>query len=315
MAFGYKYIQETGGAGEVVLSLEKYYFGINLIMSKRKFDPIIPVEDDSLYIPEVGPWSDEKYKLVGGYCDIFTTGMKNLWDNLVYVDLFSAAGYARIKNTDKVRMSSALIALSTPNRFNKYILCEQDDKCFEALQKRVKKHFPDANVEYILGDTNKRIDDIINAIPKHSYQEKVLRFCFVDPFSMNLEFETINKLSQVGKIDFLILLALPMDGNRNLFNYIAKNNDKIDKFLNDLNWRKPFKSGEIPASDFMKYCAEKYDDNMKRLGYKEPVKKHLVRIGEKNVPLYYLAFYSKHERGNDFYKKVEKYLSQQQSMF
>lgn len=87
------------------------------------------------------------------------------------------------------------------------------------------------------------------------------------------------------------------------------------KFLNDSNWRVPFKSGEIPSGDFMKYCAEKYDDNMTRLGYKEPVKKHLVRLGEKNVPLYYLAFYSKHERGNDFFQKVEKYLSNQQSLF
>jgi three-Cys-motif partner protein len=187
-------------------------------MPKRKFEPIILEDDDSLFIPEVGQWADEKYKLVGGYCDIFTAGMKNKWENLVYVDLFAGAGYAKIKNTNKIRRSSALIALSTPAKFNKYILCEQDEKCFKALKDRVGRHFPDANVEYILGDSNRKIDDIINAIPKHSFEERVLRFCFVDPFSMNLEFKTIEKLAQVGKIDFLILLALPMDGNRNLIN-------------------------------------------------------------------------------------------------
>jgi hypothetical protein len=41
-----------------------------------KFTPIIPVEDDGLYIPEVGAWGDEKYKLLGGYSEIFTSGMK-----------------------------------------------------------------------------------------------------------------------------------------------------------------------------------------------------------------------------------------------
>ncbi|MEJ7680136.1 MAG: hypothetical protein WKG06_20205 [Segetibacter sp.] len=54
---------------------------------------------------------------------------------------------------------------------------------------------------------------------------------------------------------------------------------------------------------------------MKALDYKEPVKKHLIKIDDINVPLYYLAFYSKHERGNDFYIKVEKYLSPQQNLF
>lgn len=284
-------------------------------MAKRKFNPIISVEEDGLYIPEIGPWADEKYKLLGGYCEIFTTGMRNLWDNLIYIDLFAGAGYARIKNSNKIRMTSALIAMSVNHKFNKYILCESDEKCMAALKFRVKKHFPDVDVIFIDGDSNKNIDEIIKVIPRHSEFEKVLRFCFVDPFSLNLCFKTIQRLSTVGKIDFLILLALYMDANRNVVNYLADNSLKVDEFINDSSWRKPFLSGEIPIHDFIKYIAERYDSNMRKLGYIEPVKKHLVKIDDKNVPLYYLAFYSKHPRGNDFYQKVEKYLSPQQSMF
>ncbi len=175
-----------------------------------KFTPIIPVEDDGLYIPEVGVWGDEKYKLLGGYSEIFTSGMKNLWDSLVYIDLFAGAGYARIKGTNKIRMSSALIALSVNHKFSKYILCEENEKCLVALKTRVEKHFPDANVKFIKGDSNENIEELMEAIPKHSIEEKVLRFCFVDPFSLNLKFRTIKKLSTVGKIDFLILLRLHM---------------------------------------------------------------------------------------------------------
>lgn len=115
-----------------------------------KFNPIMPVENDGLYIPEVGTWAEQKYKLVGGYCEIFTTGMKNLQDQLIYIDLFAGAGYARIKDTNKIRMSSALIAMSVNHKFSKYILCEEDDKCFNALKSRVKKHYPDLNVELIM---------------------------------------------------------------------------------------------------------------------------------------------------------------------
>ena len=84
-----------------------------------RFDPIIKVADDSLFIPEVRQWSLEKYRLVGSYCDIFTTGMKNKWDQLVYIDLFAGAGYARIKETRLVYRSSALIALSFANSIYK----------------------------------------------------------------------------------------------------------------------------------------------------------------------------------------------------
>ncbi len=284
-------------------------------MPKQKFNPVMPVEDDGLYIPEVGLWADQKYKLVGGYCEIFTTGMKNLWDELIYVDLFAGAGYARIKDTNKIRMSSALISMSVNHKFSKYILCEEDEKCFTALRTRVEMHYPDLNVEFIKGDSNGNINEIIKAIPKHTTEKKVLRFCFVDPFSLNLKFTTIKKLANVGKIDFLILLALYMDANRNLFNYISENSTKVDDFIDDTSWREPFKSGKLPSKDFSKFIADKYDHNMRRLGYIEPVKKHLIRIDDIRVPLYYLAFYSKHERGNDFYQKVEKYLSTQQSLF
>jgi three-Cys-motif partner protein len=282
---------------------------------QKKFNPIISVEDDGLYIPEVGNWADQKYKLVGGYCDIFTTGMKNLWDELIYIDLFAGAGYAKIKDSNKIRMSSALIAMSVGHKFDKYILCEEDEKCFLALQERVKKHYPDLNVVFIKGDTNDKIAEIIEAIPKHYLGKSVLRFCFVDPFSLNLKFSTIRGLANVGKVDFLILLALYMDANRNLSNYISDNSTKVDEFINDTSWREPFKTGRLPSKDFIKFLADKYDLNMKELSYLEPVKKHLIRIDDIRVPLYYLAFYSKHERGNDFYQKVEKYLSAQQSLF
>jgi len=284
-------------------------------MAIRKFDPIIPATDDGLYIPEVGAWGDEKYKLLGGYSEIFTSGMKNQWDSLIYIDLFAGAGYAKIKGTNKIRMTSALIALSVNHKFDKYILCEEDEECFNALTERIKRHFPDANVELIKGDSNKNIEQIIKAIPKHSKDEKVLRFCFADPFSLNLKFITIKKLSSVGKIDFLILLALHMDGNRNLFNYISKNSRKVDDFIDDNTWREQFLSGQLPIKDFIKYLADKYDENMKSINYIEPIKKQLVKIDDINVPLYYLAFYSKHERGNDFFKKIEKYRSPQQSLF
>jgi hypothetical protein len=41
---------------------------------------------------------------------------------------------------------------------------------------------------------------------------------------------------------------------------------------------------------------------------------HQIRSIERNLPFYYLAFYSKHPIGIDFYKRVEKYSTKQYKM-
>jgi hypothetical protein len=47
------------------------------------------------------------------------------------------------------------------------------------------------------------------------------------------------------------------------------------------------------------------------MGYLPEKNMHQIRSNEKNLPLYYLAFYSKHPRGIDFYKRIEKYSTPQ----
>jgi len=102
------------------------------------------------------------------------------------------------------------------------------------------------------------------------------------------------------------LLALHMDANRNLPYYLDENSKKIEDFVGDPNWRNELTESESTGKGFIKYLSNKYDQNMMDLGYVKPANKHLVRSSNKNLPLYYLAFYSKHDRGNDFYKKVKQ---------
>src|SRR5689334_74862 len=98
-----------------------------------KFDPLIYVNDDGHVIPEIGIWGLKKYKLLGMYCDIFTTGMKNKWEQLVYIDLFAGAGYAKTKEDSKILMTSSLIAASIPSKFTKYVIGEYDEENMYAL--------------------------------------------------------------------------------------------------------------------------------------------------------------------------------------
>ena len=276
---------------------------------KKNFDPIIPVKDDGLIIPEVGIWSLEKYQLLGGYCDIFTKGMRGKWNNLVYLDLFAGAGYSKIRENGNVIKSSALISLAIPTKFDKYIFCEKEPDLLDAFCKRLEKIEGDMEAVVFDGDCNLKIKEIKKSIPSYSKGNTVLTFCFWDPFHLNLHFETVKTLAS-DLVDFLMLQALHMDANRNLKNYMDENSEKIKLYLGDKNWRNEWKKLKLLPKDFVKYLADQYDAKMKELGYLTAIR-HAIKLPDKNVPLYYLTFYSKHERGLDLFKKVNDYSTNQ----
>jgi hypothetical protein len=135
---------------------------------QKNFNPIMKVEHDGLFIHDGHTWAEDKYKLVGGYCDIFTKGSRNKWDQLVYIDLFSSPGYCQIKETGKILKSSPLIALSLPIPFDRYIFCDNDKQSIGALSERVSRNYADKNVVYINKDSNSAIGEIKSLIPAHS---------------------------------------------------------------------------------------------------------------------------------------------------
>lgn len=282
-------------------------------MSRKRFDPLESMVDDGLFTPEVRQWSEKKYKLLSAYCSVFTASMKNKWENLVYIDLFSGAGHAKIIENGKILRASPTIALNHP--FTKYIFCEADEKRFEALNDRVKRDYPQKNIVLLHGDANEKIEEIKYNTPKYSRNNRVLTFCFVDPYTLNLNFSTIRDLSENYNIDFLILLALHMDANRNMMIYLEEENAKIEKFVGMKNWRNTFLSQNPSGQNFVSFLAESYKKNMKELGYVEPEQMERFKSNVKNLSLYYLAFFSKHPLGNKFWKEIKKYGDDQLSLF
>lgn len=262
--------------------------------------------DDGLETPDVGAWAEKKYKLVSMYDKLFTDSLKKGWKR-VYIDLFAGAGKARIRNSRTILDGSPLLALSIPNRFDKYIFCEEKKALLDALKARVSADYPDVDVSYVEGDCNEKVNEIMALIPKYSRTNKVLSFCFVDPFSLNIEFKTIKKLSSVF-MDFLILLAFS-DASRNERIYVKEGNDRIEHFLGEPDWRKKWAIEMKRGETFVRFLEKEYINQMASLGYPSDSKKLMieVRSDDKNLSLYHLAFFSRDELGYKFWREVQKY--------
>jgi three-Cys-motif partner protein len=271
-------------------------------------------EEDGLPCSDVGAWAEDKYKLVGYYDRLFSTGMKNKWPTRVYVDLYSGPGFVRVRSTGRMLTGSPLLALGVPDPFDKYIFCEIEPELLGALQSRVGRYSRTADASFICGDCNEKIEEICAKIPAFSPGRGVLTFCFVDPFDISIKFSTVRRLSSYT-IDFLILLALHVDANRNVEHYLDPGNSKVDEFLGLTDWRERWKVAEGQGMRFPRFLAEEYSGRMEGLGYLRQSwgRMKQVRSVGKNLPLYRLALFSRNKVAYRFWDDVLKYSSDQRN--
>lgn len=282
-------------------------------LARIKPGQLIAANDDNLYCDEVGPWSEDKYRHVALYDLLFSTGMKGKWHR-VYIDLYSGAGVVRVRGSNRHFKGSPLIALSVPDPFDKYILCENNHKSMAALQARVLKGFPSANVCFVEGDCNELVNEICERIPRSSPGHGVLSFCFADPFDISIPYETIRRIAR-HRVDFMMLLALHMDANRNEATYVSPENKKVDDFLGQSDWRGRWE-GLKASKTFPRFLAEEYSKGMEGLGYLPLPFERMKQIrSEGNLPLYHLALFSKHPRAHSYWNQVLKYSSPQRALW
>ena len=277
---------------------------------------IAGVEDDGLYCPEVGRWAEDKYCLMGMYATLFSTGMKKKWDERIYVDLYAGAGYSRVRGTNTILAGSPILALSVENPFDKYIFCEKEERPLSALKLRSSRIAPRANVNFISGDCNRKVDEICREIPAASSSRTVLTLCFVDPFDIEIKFDTVRKISS-RFVDFLVLLAVYMDANRNYARYTTEESHKIDEFLGYSAWRSAWATAQQNRMPFPNFLAQQFAERMETLRYlPQPLyNMKKVRSDEKNLPLYYLALFSRHALAYRFWEDVLSYSDDQRKMF
>jgi three-Cys-motif partner protein len=264
--------------------------------------------DDGRICPEVGSWTEEKHRLVSMYTTLFSSGMKDKWGKRVYVELYAGAGYSRIRGSSKLIVGSPLLALRVKHPFDKYIFCEENAENLEALKFRVEQVAPTADVAYVPGDCNKVVEEILSRIPAGSSTDTVLSLCFADPFDIGLKFETLRSLSS-RFVDFLVLLAVYMDANRNYERYVSDDATKVDTFLGSITWRDQCAAAQERTIGFPQFLAAEFASGMETLRYL-PTPLHRmkrVRSDEKNLPLYYLALFSRNNRAHKFWDEVLKY--------
>lgn len=182
-----------------------------------------------------GQWTLEKLSCLSDYLNAYTTALKNQPFELHYVDAFAGVGYLGAKRSSQAeqtlriadlldtednmaqdyRKGSAVKALDIKNKFHHYHFVEKNLNRYCSLKTNVDgvaKQYEDVRYDVYNQDANDWISNWCGSVNWVKSRAVV----FLDPFGMEVKWDTINCIASTGAIDLWVLIPHAIGVNRQL---------------------------------------------------------------------------------------------------
>lgn len=178
-----------------------------------------------------GSWTEQKLQRLQEYLIAYHNALKNTSFTLCYIDAFAGTGYntpkaapddqsplfndLAAKDTRQFLDGSARIALQIPRPFDQYIFVEQHpDRCAEL--EKLKADFPKLGAR--ISPVNKEANSYLVSLCRSGdwIRENRRAVVFLDPFGMQVTWDTIQAVAATKAIDLWLLFPLGIGVNRML---------------------------------------------------------------------------------------------------
>jgi three-Cys-motif partner protein len=215
-----------------------------------------------------GDWTSEKLAILAKYLSAYTTALKNQRQfTKGYIDAFAGTGYRTNKSrgtktpslfdnfpdlagddTKTLLDGSARIALKTEPAFDGFIFIEKNKRRSDALE-ALKEEFRELNIQIRPGEAN----DELRRICRRTDWRTRRAVLFLDPYGMQVEWETILAVAATHAIDMWLLFPLGIGVNRLVTkdgNIPAAWRRRLDLLLGTDEWFDEFYKSEKSPSLF-----------------------------------------------------------------
>lgn len=154
----------------------------------------------------IGRWSEEKLDLLAKYLKAYSVIMneqKKSWLRAYYyIDAFAGSVRPRAKEDEQRYIDgSPLRALQTDPKFDGYWFIDVSSRRVERVQ-GLREEFPNCAVDVHLGDCNEVLCRTI--VPKLPYSSKQRAFVFLDPYGLQVDWETVRELANTRTCDIFV---------------------------------------------------------------------------------------------------------------
>ena len=219
-----------------------------------------------------GEWTTEKLEILQKYLSAYTTVLRNKPCaarpfRLLYIDAFAGTGHLDLKSNNcqntapylfpegetkeaqQFMDGSARVSLKITHPFNQYIFMEKTAKgCAQLLA--LRDEFPQLGkkIRVEQGDCN----EIIRTICQQYDWKRTRAVIFLDPFGMQVDWNTIEQISATKAMDLWLLFPISavnrmLTSNGEMPESWAQ---KLESFFGTTNWKKRFYSEERQPSLF-----------------------------------------------------------------
>jgi three-Cys-motif partner protein len=267
-----------------------------------------------------GDWTEEKLRRVQKYLKAYNVALKKQRFTREYIDAFAGTGYREVKQPDSqdglllpelveedcqdFLDGSASIALKVEPPFHKFTFIERSPTKYEELCKLKERH-PDREIDTLQGDANEHIRALCRG--SWDYRRAVL---FLDPFGMQVTWETLRAIAETRAIDMWLLFPLGVAVSRLLKkdgNIEESLRRSLDVLFGEPSWFGAFYRTETVTDLFGQerrsvykvdfQSMERYFIDRLRSIFPGVAENPLQLRNSKNVPLYLLCFAAGNARG------------------
>lgn len=170
----------------------------------------------------IGRWSEEKLDLLAKYLKAYSVIMseqKKSWLRAYYyIDAFAGSVRPRAKEDEQRYIDgSPLRALQTEPRFDGYWFIDVSSRRIERVQ-GLREEFPDCVIDVRQGNCNEVLCNEV--APQLTYSSKQRAFVFLDPYGLQVNWETVRGLANTKTCDIFVNFSvmgvtrlLPRDQN------------------------------------------------------------------------------------------------------
>lgn len=286
----------------------------------NKFNPGKKMDD--LY-DEIGPWSKEKLELLREYLAAYSNILHTqAWcKGIHYIDAFSGGVWHLDKKDGTLVKGSPVLALQTHPPFDTYTFIDKNKSRIEKAISPLTEQFPLKKIKVIQGDCNEILKDKL--IPVFSGLRDQRAFIFLDPYGINLPWDTIEAIGKTKKCDvfinFSVMGIYRQCGDKPPTGELK---EKIDRVMGSSDWFPEVYAENLQLS-LLGGLQDKYVRRNRELAerladfYRKRLKtcfKHvsnyvMMRM-ENNAPLYALVLASNAETAvrkmHEIFRRVEK---------
>lgn len=209
--------------------------------------------------------------IIKDYLSFYTVALKSNF-NTVYIDAFAGSGKTVLPSGEELE-GSALIALSYD--FDEYYFIELNENKIFMLKEEINNRYPQKmqKVHIIQGDCNEKIKGVLKSLT--SNQRGIM---FLDPYSLELDWEVLELARNTAKLDIWYLFPLSAL-NRNLPKRVKlpdSTKNLINRILGTDEWIKTLYKESLQQSFFD-------DDLLERVNFNELIDFVRNRL-KKNFP-------------------------------